>query len=239
MKKTKIAALAIGAALVTQAVQAANNDIVVGFTGGGPNDYVIDVGQLPAANSGGYVNLISYINASSFTTVFGEAGPVTFGAFGGTQAGATGNTGFMTGATAGTHNGAIPNVGADANGMINTYGLAGLSQGSLVTTADATSFTTYSADVTSATSYNPNSAITAGTFTFDLYQGTDVHVAGAHGGFNQTTWVDVGTFSLTESSGAITALSFQATPEPGSCALMAGAGLMVLAFRHKISRKNA
>ena len=102
MKITKIAALAIGAALVTQAVQAANNDVVIGFTSGGPSDYVIDLGQLPAANSGGFVDLTSYINSSYFTTVFSQSGTLTFGAIGGTQAGVGSNIGFTTGATAGT-----------------------------------------------------------------------------------------------------------------------------------------
>jgi hypothetical protein len=100
-KIAKIFLLAVGAATMTQALQAqlatqpanpANNDLILGFTSqasGVTEDYVLDLGQIPTS----YDQQMGGVSMSTFNSIFGSAlanGQVNVGVV-------AGSSSFMTG----------------------------------------------------------------------------------------------------------------------------------------------
>jgi len=86
-KIAKAAVVIAGLALVSQVAQAANNDIVLGFTGNGAaNDYILNLGSATSVVGVGTTtvhDLSSDFSLSTFNTTFSSINGTLMGAGGG------------------------------------------------------------------------------------------------------------------------------------------------------------
>lgn len=174
-KLTKISLLAMGAAMVTQALQAQTatgistaNDLILGFTSQAPGvtqDYVLDLGAVPTSSN---VQL-GGISLSTFNTVFGSA------------------------ATAGTVNVGVIGGGTDPNSGNSQIFTTTLRSGALATTAGAgTETAPYKA------SGNPISQ--ASNYGSSLALGNVAQSASASWSSSITTGPGVGTIGTAQNS---------------------------------------
>jgi len=244
------------AALLLQSVQAQYNpnDLILGFTqagGANQNDYVLDLGNAnTAVGVGGTtaVNLSGFFNLTTFNSTFpgGLASGVNMGVLGGNQATA-GRGLYITSlrSSLGAPNialstapSAIPSTTMSSGvGDVSSL-VAGLSlaPGGSATPA-AASASSWSSVIspganppsfTIDTGLDPMGQATDSVIYEDLYHGTPGQV------FNY-----VGYFTLDSTSGG--SLTFTpsaiAVPEPSTCGLVAGAGVLVLWSRSRFRRR--
>jgi hypothetical protein len=244
--KTTMLATA-GAALVTQVAQAANNDLILGFTqAGGTTDYIIDLGQATAVGVNGtsVIDISGYINQSTFTSAFGAGNNVSASVVGGKN-GSTATL-YVTATRSGAGNNAMPNsttpnpgldatslstMGAQANSLGITY-TAGT--GTTIGNGAANSFTVgILNNYASEGSIDPRTALT-GTIFEDLW-------------FNHVTagtaqgWVYEGYFTINEGTPTLTftPAGFVPVPEPATYGVLAGAGLLALCLRRQLGLVSA
>jgi hypothetical protein len=251
-KLTKSVLLAAGLTLATQAAQAANNDLLLGFSGGGAgNDYMINLGNaLTVVGVGGttVVDLSADFNLTTFNSVFtGGANGVNMGVGGGT--GSLNPVTFYTVARSGgagdpatpgsTKPGNQTPSNASATALffsqpLNGYpGLATAGGSATPLTSDLNSWTTTIQGPTGLAGQqgiNPSSPISGKSVYEDLYQGTKV---GSSEVYKYTGYF---TFDL---NGASPVLSFTPVPEPSVYGILAGGGVLVLSLRRQFSRRNA
>jgi hypothetical protein len=254
-KLAKAAVVVAGLALVSQVAQAANNDLLLGFTGNGASsDYVINLGNASSVvgvGSGSVVNLSSDFNLSTFNSTFSSVNGTMMGVGGGTSSlnpvffytqnrGLAGDSSAALSGTPPTQT--AGNVSAEAgyfNGVIGAFSSLGSAGGSAtIANNDPNSFTS---KVTSGApgsllgdkSLADSSAIGSGVIYEDLWEATKV-------GTTSSKWTYTGyfTFDTTGSSPLLT-FTAAAVPEPSTYGLLGGAGLLVVAARRQFNRKNA
>lgn len=246
--------LALGAAMVTQALQAQtdsgpinNNDLVLGFTSqasGVSQDYILDLGQIPTTQN----TQLGGISLSTFNTIFGSAlgnGAVNVDIVGGNPSAgslsviestldngsgtpnAPGNSPSTTFiADAADSIGAIT-LGAVAQTSLNSFSV-NIASSPTATGTGANSFSGYLGGSTMATIGSSE------TITLDLFQDTQVGRSGTTG------FTYEGDIALDLSGSTLSAVYDPvAVPEPSTYGLLAGAGLLAVAFRRQLVRKNA
>jgi len=265
MKKlTKIAVLALSAALASQGAHAGTaGDLILGLNnpdGGGVNDYVIDLGSFATLSGTANVTQSLGITTSALEasgTGLG-GGPVGFGAaIVGGKNGALGNTGnfvFTTTLDNGTGTASAPGSIAPAAPGFATIGNAGgvgkalavSGTFGLVASSSTLSFTsdiakdantagTGNGNFTAQLGSNPMSQMTGDTITLDLWKDT------VNSGNNPSGWVYDGnvTIDLSGTTAEYTYDLASAVPEPGAYGLFAGGGLLLVAFGRQLRRQNA
>lgn len=244
-----------------------DGDLVVGFTknvGGTLNDYIVDLGAVPTSTTDFSSLIASYSSVyGSLATgnvnigAIGTISAVTGNSYGNAQAWTstlrvgTAPTSFSTAGTEGApfhpSNGQL-DAAINVGGSINIAGSAGSISGAIAP-GDASSFTSLIAQnpstagtaLHSYASYlnsNPLSAVTAsGVTTLDIWTTSDNSNAG-----DPTTgaWVYVGDLQL-DLTGSSPTLTFDVAPvpEPTTCSLIGGLGVLALTFRRKFNRNNA
>jgi hypothetical protein len=256
MKKlTKLAALSVGAALVSTAAQAQtaipSGDLVLGFTSqaaGVTSDYVVDLGTLPGSQNAS-LSTSGFVQGD-FNNTFGSAfanGTVNVGIAGGVDNSTAylytslldngSGTPTVAGSTAPTSvsksdvQGAAGTLGSVYAGAVNyDEGFtANIAQSPTTPGTAANSFSSY-------TGFNPLTTIPASTSTIvlDLYK----DAAPSHGTSTTVSYVGDVTLDFT-GSGLIATYDAAPVPEPTTDALLAGAGVLAFAFRRQFIRKNA
>jgi hypothetical protein len=256
-KLTKSAVLAVGVALVTQAAQAANNDLLLGFSGlGAGSDYVINFGQPTSVGVGGttVVDLSGDFSLTTFNSIFTGAGSpngVNMGVGGGTSSlnpvtfytvARSGGAGVA--ATPGSTqpgNQTPSNASATAgffNAIINAFTpLQTPPSNQTIATSDPNSWTSQilgTGGLVGQQGINPSSPIANKSVFEDLWQGTKVGTSEVY------SYKGYFTFDL---NGTTPVLDFTpagvAVPEPSVYGIIAGAGLLVLSLRRQFGRRSA
>jgi hypothetical protein len=222
---------ALGLAVVS-AAQAGTSDVLLGFNDpNGPtsaqNDYVIDLG----AASGFTVNTpatVFAIDPVAFNTAFGTdssaLNQVNVGAVEG-QTGAYPKTLFETLLSA------TPTAFSSAN-FNNSAAAAQASPLGVQASATSGSWTSELGTIAG----NPVQALTGGTITETLWEETRPSLLGA-----PSAWTDIGTLAIDANANTVTFTGLDAptVPEPSTYGLIGVAGLVLVSFRNKLSRKQA
>lgn len=261
-----ISAALVTEALQAQ-TQPNDGDLVVAFTknvGGTLNDYIVDLGAVPSTTTDFSSLIASYSSVyGSLATAnvnFGAIGTisaVTGNSYGNAQAWTStlrtgvADTSFGTPGTEGApfhpSNGQL-DAAINVGGSINIGGSAGGITGAIAP-GDASSFSSLIAQnpstggtaLHSYASYlnsNPLTTVNAsGITTLDIWTTSDNSNDG-----DPTTgaWTYVGNLQL-DLTGATPLLTFDVAPvpEPTTCSLLGGLGVLALTFRRKFIRNNA
>jgi PAB1-binding protein PBP1 len=255
---TKLYKTALLAALGISSITAAqaSTDLLLGFTdnnsgiSSAQNDYVIDLGMTTAtlvadatANGGTY-DLSSLFNAATFSTAFGADASALNSVNAGVVGGYTGSNPkllFQTSAlgfgpaalTAGSQ---VNNAANAAQGVaVGEYASANASGWtSLVAYNTTQGGTTPSGNtVYGDTGTSPVGTLSGGVLSMDLWGNSRATSFGSAG-----SWAYDGTFTINLNTDSVM-FSTTPVPEPSTCSLFGGAGLLVLLFRRKLNRKNA
>lgn len=235
----KAGILAVGAALATQAAQAAftANDLYLGFTqSSASGDYLIDLGQASSVTGQStVVNLSSYFDLGMFNTIFtGGAAGVNMGVVGGKNQFPSSYDFYVT----------AP-VGADLSSLSYSSTAIGTVVGPITRLAvpaagSGVNDTTKSwaanipvnspSDFYGASGLNPDLAIDgSGVITEGLWKAIP----------GSTTYLGYFTLDTTGASPSLTFTSIQAVPEPTTASVLAGGALLVGVLRWRAARKNA
>ncbi|HZI33554.1 MAG TPA: hypothetical protein VFF11_14535 [Candidatus Binatia bacterium] len=235
----KAGVVAVGAALVTQAAQAAftANDLYLGFTqSSASGDYLIDLGQASSiTGQSTVVDLSSYFNMSMFTSIFaGGAAGVDMGVVGGINQFPSSYDFYAT----------AP-LGADLSGNVYSSTSIGTAVGPIARLAapaagnginDTTKSWAANIPVNSpndfygASGINPDLTIGgSGVLTEGLWQAVP----------GSTTYLGYFTLDTTGASPSLTFTSIQAVPEPGTASVLAGGALLLGILRWRTARKTA
>jgi hypothetical protein len=243
--KTKLYKAALLAALGLSSItaaQAGTTDVLLGFNdaAGTGNDYVIDLGNPSLFTT---TAVLSYgINSSLFTTAFSADSSylnnVAVGVVEGNQS--SPSTLFMTGLTtpAAITQSEVVGAAAYAGGAaVGEYSSGSTTGWSYNVAPSPTTLLAPAAgsSVGSQTGINPLSNLAGGLATINLYENT----ATTGRGGSVSGWTEVGTFAVNVNTDVVTFNGVDAVPEPSTCSLFGGAGLLVLLFRRKLNRKNA
>jgi hypothetical protein len=233
---------AIVAALAMATVSAANaagsytaNDLLVGFTTQSGNDLIYDLGSESSVLNGtaSYAGLDSLLTSTYGSSLSG----VSWGVIGNGVNSGTVRTAYTT-----TVQGVVPNtyIGSTAFSKLNNA--AGTLANNNFTSASVAGD---SATVAASLAYSWNTETLNGTLTSDYVNAYEnPNVTGAtsadfsqvnNDGSDPTL---LGDFSL-GSNGTSDALTFNPVPEPTTLGLLGGAGVLLLAFRNKLGRKQA
>ncbi len=253
MKKiAKISMLAIGAAMVTQALHAQYNDgdLLIGFASSG-NDYVIDLGQIPTlANT----QLGGAIDLNLYNTTFGSSA-VSVGVIAGDNSGTFDPAGkktiWTTTLRAGLPATAFVTAGTESapanisKTQINNLapipgslqqGVTGVTSGGLI---DAWSETVAQSSTQNgsvignwgAAAGNPMASLASQPITLDLWTtSADVTV-------NHYTYVGDIQIDMTGASASVI-FDPAAVPEPATYALLGGGGLLAFVLRRNTKKQN-
>lgn len=222
-KTVILSALGLGTIATAQAQTTYNNDLIIGFTTTTGNDVEYDAGSVGSLYSGEQFNLSSLLTGINLSTVdWGVIASVT-----------SGHYEYQTDASTpspvasfGAWNAINTSVKSIYNNAFTTAG-AGNSASPLA--AAAYSWNTETVNPTIGQDYlnefggsSPNSV---GETSANFYQLDDAGDAAS---------VD-GSFSLS-SAGVVT---FNAVPEPSAYGIIAGAGLLVVSLRNRLSKIKA
>jgi hypothetical protein len=245
-----LAALGLASVTVAQA-QLQTGDLVLGFTSQGAGvtqDYVVDLGSLPAFGSANVT--LNPLSTTLLGSTFGANlanGAVNVGIVGGNSSGSyiydsvlDGGTGTPT--VAGSSAPATP---PSKSGIASAAGTLGAVAGGVNAFAGNSDFTgniaqSPAAVGTAANSFssyiydNPLTQIGAGAGSIVL----DIYKDAASGKTGTTGWAYEGNVTINLSTGADT-FDAVSVPEPTTYGLLAGAGLLAVSLRNKLSRKNA
>jgi hypothetical protein len=248
--------------------QFANGDLVLGFTGGA-TDFVTDLGNFQSVvgvNGTSVMNLSSLVNGSpAFSGTYpGGVNGVSMGVVGG-QTTATASFIYVTALRlGGAGNNAIAGSATPPSITTHSQGISGLQQvvamnnsiftgnptsaGLSTTVARGGNANGYSwfNSVESASSlngsyfqstgYNADALATSGIIYEDLYGTPTTTISGAY----NFSYKGFFTFDTTGGSPSLTFTPVAAAvPEPSTYGLIAGAGLLVICLRHRISQQRA
>jgi PEP-CTERM motif len=246
-KIAKISMLALGAAMVTQALQAQNavsGDLILGFDNG-TSDYVLDLGALPTTTTDFSSEWDG--TATGFGGMTGS-GQLTVGAIEGNNIGGTGSTVAISEVRTGSADTAwpsgkgtetLPTSPSTRPNISNAASLVTAITTGLQATSAAGSFenvVAFSATANTFTSYlgaadSPFQNLNGSTIVLDIFKDTQ-----KSSGVNP--YVFAGDLSINTSTGSIV-FDPVAVPEPATYGLLAGGGLLALAIRRQFVRKNA
>ncbi len=258
MKKFTIAAALIGGVLLTSQSGFAQstfvaNDLYLGFQnagGGGTEDYIINLGAASGIVVGqsSVVDLSSLFSLSDFYAVLGTNSSSMYGGVvGGRQAGiGTADVYLTQFRNGGAGNQLVP--GSSVSSMMTRAGInnsvSALTQlaapGALTGVLDTTkSWEAYVEPTLSLASFygqsgfNPDSPVSpSGIFYEDLYLNANGNISGS------TAFTYEGYFTL-DLTGGSPSLMFTNVPEPGTCAMLSGLGLLMLALRRQSNRQRS
>ena len=253
-KAALVAAIGLVGATAAQA-QINDNDLVLGFTSqyaGVSDDYLVDLGPLPANTSANY-NLalpVTGFSSATFSSIFSSAlanDAVNVGIIGATPSGGSGGDVFLSQLRAslagspGGPNSATPpsdteSALANASSIPTT-----LTLGEVAQTANGSFFNNVAESPTavgltgtsSFAGYADNPLSTIGgseTIYLDLYENQFAPRT-------SSSWEYVGDVALDLSGGALSA-TFDPVPEPGTALIAGVAGLSLLLLRRR-SNSNA
>jgi hypothetical protein len=251
----KISLLAVGAAMVTQALQAqiSDGDLVIGFNSSSVgSDYVIDLGQVPSAAN---TQLGGSISLSTYNTTYG-ANLVNVGVVAGDQSGIVdpsgGESAWTTTLRTGTAATSYASAGTETAPGVQTASavdsMASLAESVALgvtgtSTAQQTAWNqviakgpgqTGANSLNYGTYANPMAALSSQPLTLDLWSITD------DSGINHWTYDGDLQINLTGASPSVVFdPAVVAVPEPTTYGLLAGGGLLALALRRQFSVKNA
>lgn len=243
-KLAKVAVVVAGLALVAQVANAANNDLLLGFNGNSSSsDYVINLGNSTSLfNSSSVVDLSSDFSLSTFNSTFSSVNGTKMGAGGGTSSlnpiffftenrGSAGDSSTALSLTPPSITTTVASGAAGAFNGISPFPAAGT--GTLINNGNATSFTSQMTTLQNNTGLNPSTAIGSGVIYEDLWQATKTTGT-------STAWVYKGYLTF-DTTGANPLLTFTPTavPEPSTYGLFGGMGILALAMRRQLRRKNA
>jgi PEP-CTERM motif len=243
----KAAVVAAGAALVSQAAQAAfnNNDLVLGFDSPtAANDYVIELGQASGILGSSTTDLSSYFSLSTFNATFSGLNGTSMGVVGGSSAFSGFNI-YTTELRSGLGTPSIPGSSqpmqlsanplktavSDIGVMVGNLGLSA-GGSTTVSRGDANSFNNRIAPAPNVGSFvtdsgmNPLGTASGNVIYEDLWQ-QNGNNAFAYKGY----------FTLDLSGGSQTLSFTSAVPEPSTFALLGGFGALALCFRSRFSGK--
>jgi hypothetical protein len=262
MKKlTKIALITVTAGIsVTVAhAQIKSGDIILGFTSpSATQDYVVDLGNMSSLGDGATHHLGSLIDL----TQFGGAGhtfPSVNGTFTGVMFGQqVGIPGDLAGISV-VRNGAAFNPANPAPGASDVLPTLNPPSGNNVTAAstdasslalgnplqsDGFSFTSQSAILTAGSfannlQWDPRSQISGTIITMDLFEST--RQANVGRGTVATPYTYYGTLvlDLTGPNAVADFTGAAAVPEPSTCVMLVGAGLLLVVLRRRFTGAKA
>jgi len=232
-KSALLAALGLASVPAVQAVTYPTGDLILGFTTGSGTDVLFDLGaesSLPttsgASTSWDLTSLLTGINLNS----------VQWGVIGNLANSGSPRTAFTTvavGSTPGLINGntQFGQLNSSAKAIYGNFSSAGAGSTGSVLAGDSTDNSWYEQTISGplTSSYvnafeNPNVTGLTSAYLFSVQN-------------NNTAGSELGTFSL-QLSGSIDTMIYTA-PEPGTCSLLGGAGVLALFFRNQLRRKHA
>jgi hypothetical protein len=250
--RTKLykAALLTVLGLSSIATAQAGTDLLLGFNdaagpSGANNDYVIDLGVTSQFTTTAQLNysLNSSLFSNAFSADTSDLNNVAVGVVGGnTPANGTQYL-FMSGlSTPQTPSETeLLNAAAYAQGTtVGEYASGASGTWSYQVAPSPTSLGLPAANgdtVAAAIGSNPLSNLAGGLANINLYEDT---ASGPGHGATLSGWTEIGTFAVNASADSVSFTGIDVVPEPSTCSLLGGAGLLVLLFRRKIiNRKNA
>lgn len=248
--------LAIGAALVTQALQAQSNpgsgDLVLGITGGGStNDLIVDLGSSSSLLHVGNVTSVDLgTTLAAFQTQFTVGTTLNAGVVGGISRAGSPNPGSEIWTTVAS-GGSQPNRVTSRNNVTSAAGdVLALQTGFQNNSGDGDVYSfTYEiaatpstgaiapagAGFSALTGLNPLNAFSAGgLLTMDIWS------SGPTAGTTTQPFVYDGSVTLNFSSSGELFANVTAVPEPSTYSMMiAAGGLMTVMLRRKVSLKKS
>ena len=243
-KAVLLTALGITAVTAAHAQTSAGSDFVLGFNDlAGPsaaqNDYVIDLGPQQNINAG--VTWTWSIDPSAFSTAFGADSRALNNVAVGVVEGST-STFFQTIVGAIGQQPSVLELVSAANyaqGIYTspTYGASGTTvtsnpNWSYMVSAGPSDLT---GQIANHTDLQPMANLAGGEVVETLYESA---FTGSGRSETASSLTPVGTFDVNANADTITFTGAD-VPEPNSLGLLGGAGLLILAFRNKLSRKQA
>jgi hypothetical protein len=254
---TKSIVLFAALAMASQVARAQNpnsGDLVLGFTSTATadvNDYIVDLGSLSTLVANGVTDLSSFVNLSTLNSTISSVSARSVGAIYGAPLGVTGDTAALT----------VLRTGNNASGSQGTESAPGTpGSGNLVSSAgnQMTSILlgtpvktsgnsmTFAGGVNNANSFSQDlgtsclASFTTSTISLDLFETTRLAPSGRNTPASPFSYV--GTLNI-DVTGPNAVVDFVAAgtsvPEPASFGLLAGAGLLIVSLRRKLSRANA
>lgn len=235
-KGALLAALGLASIPVAQAATYPAGELLVGFTAQSGNDTIYDLGSESsilasaiAAGGGAYGGGTVSWNLSSLLGGYTLSG-VNWGVIGNEVNSGTPRTAYTTVAVGNTPNtftgnSAFSKINTATVSIYNNFSAAGSGQSLSIVNTDPNSWNSQTLNPSLTTQYqntweNPN---VTGVASADFYSVLN----------NGTDGTQLGTFSL--SSGGT--LSLDVVPEPTTCSLLGGLGVLALTFRNKLRRK--
>ncbi len=256
MKKFTIAAALIGGVLLTSQSGFAQstfvaNDLYLGFqngTNGNGSDYLINLGAASGiVGQSSVVDLSSLFSLSDFNAVLGSSSTLYGGVVGGQQASSgTADIYLTQWRSGGAGDPLVP--GSSVSAMMTRAGInnsistlsqlaaPGANSGVLDSTRSWEAYVEPTLSLASfygQSGFNPDSPVSpSGIFYEDLYLNANGNISG------QTTFTYEGYFTL-DLTGGSPSLTFTSVPEPGTCALLSGLGLLMLVLRRQAKSQSS
>ncbi len=248
-KYYKAAIIAVAAALASQAAQASQTPLELGFTKSGSSDLIIDLGSVSSLiGQTSVVDLSGDFNATTFNNTFGSATGVSMAVVSGNPTFGQYDLYATQVRTGGAGNAAVAGSDLTSQG----HSTSQISGGAATLTGNLAWPTTTGQGVVDST-LTYSTKVEASTAS-SMFGKTGVQAAGTidnTGTIYEDLWFATpsqaytyeGYFTFNDNTGSLTFTSADVVtapiPEPATYGVFAGFGLLALALRRQISRKNA